>query len=297
MEPQKQARQLDNWITENYYLSRIMLTQARLKKLLSYQQKKGRRQSHLFLVEGTRLTQEALNSDWRVLELYYSRELNNSENGTKLLKLGREKKVSALEVQEKSIRKMAETETPQGVVAVVEKKRFDLDQFLQQTPEFIIAIENLKDPGNLGTIIRTADALGGDGIFLSSDSVELYNPKVVRGTMGSLFHLPIFYPVQLKEFLSGLKPKFQILASVPSGGANCSELDYSEPVCLLLGGEAFGLSDQILDLADEKVSIPQLGSAESLNVSVAAGILMYEIVKYKKLRTKGQILRKIPKEC
>jgi len=274
-----------------------MLTQARLKKLLSYQQKKGRRQSHLFLVEGTRLTQEALNSDWRVLELYYSRELNNSENGTKLLKLGREKKVSALEVQEKSIRKMAETETPQGVVAVVEKKRFDLDQFLQQTPEFIIAIENLKDPGNLGTIIRTADALGGDGIFLSSDSVELYNPKVVRGTMGSLFHLPIFYPVQLKEFLSGLKPKFQILASVPSGGANCSELDYSEPVCLLLGGEAFGLSDQILDLADEKVSIPQLGSAESLNVSVAAGILMYEIVKYKKLRTKGQILRKIPKEC
>ena len=102
-----------------------MLTQARLKKLLSYQQKKGRRQSHLFLVEGTRLTQEALNSDWKVVELYYSQTLKDSEAGQRLLKLASEKKVTALEVQEKTIRKMAETETPQGVVAVVEKKRFE----------------------------------------------------------------------------------------------------------------------------------------------------------------------------
>ena len=274
-----------------------MLTQARLKKLLSYQQKKGRRQSHLFLVEGTRLTQEALNSDWKVVELYYSQTLKDSEAGQRLLKLASEKKVTTLEVQEKAIRKMAETETPQGVVAVVEKKRFDLDRFLRQTPEFILALENIKDPGNLGTIIRTADALEVDGIFLSQDSVELYNPKVVRGTMGSLFHLPVFYPVQLKEFLSGLRPKFQILASVASGGINCSELDYLEPICLLLGGETSGLSDQILALADQKVSVPQFGSAESLNVSVAAGILIYEIAKSKKMRTKEQVLRKIPKEC
>ena len=115
--------------------------------------------------------------------------------------------------------------------------------------------------------------------------------------MGSLFHLSIFYPVQLKELLLGRKGKFQILASVASGGTNCFELNYSEPVCLLLGGEAFGLSDQILALADEKVSIPQLGSAESLNVSVASGILIYEITKSKKMRTKEQVLRKIPKEC
>lgn len=274
-----------------------MLTQARLKELLSYQQKKGRRQGHLFLVEGTRLTQEALRSDWKTAELYYSQTLKDSEAGQRLLKLARERKVTALEVQEKSIRKMADTETPQGVVAVVEKKRFDLDQFLRQMPEFILALENIKDPGNLGPIIRTADALGVDGIFLSQDSVELYNPKAVRGTMGSLFHLPVFYPVQLKELLPALKPKFRILASVASEGVNCSELDYSAPVCLLLGGEASGLSDQILALADRQISVPQFGSAESLNVSVAAGILIYEITKSQKMRTKERVLRKIPKEC
>ena len=274
-----------------------MLTRARLKQVLSFQQKKGRRKGNLFLVEGTRLVQEALLSDWPVAELYYSRSFKESEAAEKIFSLTRKKKIDTMEVQEKAIRKMAETETPQGVVAVVKKKNFELETFLQSKPEFTLALEAIKDPGNLGTIIRTADAFGVDGIFISTDSVELYNPKAVRGSMGSLFHLPVFYPVLLPELLSRLKGKCKVLAAVARGGISCHQQDYSEAICLLLGGEAFGLSKPILSLTDEQVSIPQSGLAESLNVSVAAGILMYEVAKSKKMRTKDQKFRKIPKEC
>lgn len=264
-----------------------MLSQARLKKILSYQQKKNRKKTNLFFVEGTRLTFEALKSDWQVSELYYSQDLRESETGKKLLSLAREKGVELTEVQAKVIRKMAETETPQGVVAVLEQKQFDLDRFLKKRPAFTLALENVKDPGNLGTIIRTGDALGVEGIFISSQSVELYNPKVIRSSMGSLFHLPIFYPVPLIEFLPRVRKEMKIVASLASGGVSCQEADYRDPVCLLIGGEAFGLSVEVQAMADLKISIPNYGSAESLNVSVAAGILMYEIVRFKKLRTKG----------
>ena len=179
---------------------------------------------------------------------------------------------------------------------MVEQRSFDLELFLDQKPAFTLALESLKDPGNLGTIIRTADALGVEGIFLSAQSVELYNPKVVRSSMGSLFHLPIFYPVPILELLHRLKGDIKIVASLASGGANCKQVDFSDPICLLIGGEAFGLSKEVQALADSKVSIPDYGSAESLNVSVAAGILMYEIAQSKNLRTKGKYLRNIQKE-
>jgi len=273
-----------------------MLPKARLKKILSYQQKKSRKSDNSFVVEGTRLTEEALKSSWNVKELFYSHSFKDSAEGQMLLDLARRKRIEVTEVQEKVVRKMAETQTPQGVVAVVEQRSFDLELFLDQKPAFTLALESLKDPGNLGTIIRTADALGVEGIFLSAQSVELYNPKVVRSSMGSLFHLPIFYPVPILELLHRLKGDIKIVASLASGGANCKQVDFSDPICLLIGGEAFGLSKEVQALADSKVSIPDYGSAESLNVSVAAGILMYEIAQSKNLRTKGKYLRNIQKE-
>ncbi len=274
-----------------------MLTKAQLKELLSYQQKKGRKKSNLFLVEGTRLTQEALLSVWEVKQLYCTHSFKENQSSAEILALAKKRGVKFLEIQERALRKMAETENPQGVVAVVEKRELNLDEFLKSQPELVIALDNIRDPGNLGTIIRTADALGVEGIFISRDSVELYNPKVVRGTMGSLFHLAIFYPVILTELIQKLRGRIRILGAVAKGGIPCQEFDFSEPLCLLIGGEAFGLSDGLLKLADEKISIPQYGSAESLNASVAAGILLYEIARFKKMRTKKPLLRNIPKEC
>ncbi|OGC86721.1 MAG: hypothetical protein A2142_01950 [candidate division Zixibacteria bacterium RBG_16_48_11] len=268
-----------------------MLPRARLKQILSYQEKKGRKKGNCFLVEGTRLVEEALRSDWRVQELYFSSEFSESQTGKNLLSLACQRKVETVQIQAQALRKMAETETPQGAIAVVEKKELGLNNFLRQNPDFIVVLESVRDPGNLGTIIRTADALGVKAVLISKDSVELYNPKTVRSTMGSIFHLPIFYPVDILDTLRVLKRDFRMLAAVAGGGVSAHKIDYSNPVCLLLGGEAFGLSEEIVKLADLKVSIPSFGQAESLNLSVAAGILMYEIAKSKNLRTKSEVLR------
>lgn len=232
-----------------------------------------------------------MHSDWGVQELFYSSEFCESETGRSLLALARQRKIEALPIQAKALRKMAETETPQGIIAVVEKKKSTLDSMLKQIPDFLVTLEHVRDPGNLGTVIRTADALGVKALLISQDSVELYNPKTIRSTMGSLFHLPIFYPVELLDVLKVLKKDYRILAAVSKGGISPQGLEYSQPVCLILGGETFGLSEEIVKLADLKVSIPNFGQAESLNLSVAAGILMYEIAKSKNLRTKPKVLR------
>ena len=232
-----------------------------------------------------------MRSDWKVQELFFSSEFSATETGTSLLALARQRKIDAIQIQSQALRKMAETETPQGIIVVVEKRESNLGSLVGQNPEFLVALEHVKDPGNLGTVIRTADALGVKALLISQDSVELYNPKTIRSTMGSLFHLPIFYPVELLDVLKVLKKDYRILAAVSKGGISPQGLEYSQPVCLILGGEAFGLSEEIVKLADLKVSIPNFGQAESLNLSVAAGILMYEIAMSKNLRTKPKVLR------
>ena len=144
-----------------------MLSKNILKQLLALQTKKGRKLKEKFLVEGARLCQEALESEWRVEQIYCSADFKESENGKKLLAQAKPKKINPLLVQEKVIRKIAETQTPQGIVALVQKKNFSLKEVLVQNPSTILALENIQDPGNLGTIIRTADAGGVKAILLS----------------------------------------------------------------------------------------------------------------------------------
>ena len=166
-----------------------MLSKKILKELLELQTKKGRKLKEKFLIEGVRLCQEAIESDWRIEQLYYSQSFPESENGEKILLQAKQKKINFILVQEKVIKKLAETETPQGIVALVQKKNFSLKEVLAQNPTIILALENLKDPGNLGTIIRTADACGVQAVLSSPGAVELYNSKVLRTSMGSIFHL------------------------------------------------------------------------------------------------------------
>ena len=260
------------------------ISKSRLQKLLSYQQKKKRKRKNLFPIEGVRLVLEALQSDWEVGELYYSHSFKLTPSGNRILELARKRRVELLEVQEKVIRKMADTEKPQGVVAMVNMKHFSAEQTISSgRTDFVLALEDIRDPGNLGTLIRSADALGCDAVLLSENSVELYNPKVLRSNMGSLFHLPVIYPIKLLGALESLKQKkFRLVATSPSGGKNCNEVDFREPTCLLVGNEARGLTKEILELCDQRVTIPRWGKAESLNVSVAAGIIMYEIAQQKK---------------
>ncbi len=259
-----------------------MISKNLLKQLLELQTKKGRKLKDRFLIEGARLCQEALQSEWGVEQIYYSQSFKDSEAGRKILSQAQEKKSNLLLVQEKVIYKIAETQTPQGIVALVQKKNFSLKQILGKNPGVILGLENIKDPGNLGTIIRTADACGVDSILLSSGTVELYNSKVIRTTMGSIFHLKLVDKLNFSEVVSELKNSgYQIATTSPQNGKRVDQLDFSGKICLLIGNEAFGLSEEMLKLADLKITLPIFGKAESLNAAVAGGIILYQMALQK----------------
>jgi TrmH family RNA methyltransferase len=265
-----------------------MQSKEKLKEFLKLKTHKGRKTQGRFLIEGMRLYEEMANSNWEAESVLFTSSFQNSPSGKKLLRKFERKNVKTLPVKPEIIKKLSDTVTPQGIIGVVRIKQFSLDQLWFKDSNIILALDAIRDPGNVGTLIRTADAFGIDGVILSSDTVELYNPKVVRSTMGSIFHLPIFDEVDLEKIIPQLKKRnFKIYGTDVRDGKDLDKLDYSgstgptEKICLLIGNEAEGLNKNLLDLLDEIIRIPIFGRAESLNASVAGGILLYEITKRK----------------
>ncbi len=259
------------------------LSREKLKQIYKLKTEKEREKEGEFLIEGLRLCKEVLASDWEVEIVLFSSEFVESARGEKLVEEFSRRGTEVFRVKKKEIEKLAETETPQGIVAMVTKRKFTLNKDFLEEASLLLVLDNIRDPGNLGTIIRTADASGADGVLLSKGCVELFNPKVIRSTMGSIFHLPVIESLDSKEILPEMKSSgFKIFVSDVHQGKDYTKVDYPEKTCLIIGSEASGISQKILGLADERVRIPIFGKAESLNASVAAGILLYEIVRHKK---------------
>ena len=173
-----------------------------------------------------------------------------------------------------------DTENPQGILAVCKKLDWDADAVLAKKTPFLLLAEELNDPGNLGTVIRTADACGADAVFLSKGSVDLYNPKVLRATMGSLFHVPVFQNIDLHALSEKMQAKqIPLYAAHLKGDRYPYALPLQDACAFLIGNEARGLSEDAAALCDAWVKIPMPGQAESLNASVAAGVLLYEVVR------------------
>ncbi|MDQ0287437.1 TrmH family RNA methyltransferase [Desulfofundulus luciae] len=231
-----------------------------------------------FLLEGVRLVEEALASGWPVKMLVYSP--SGSERAAVLLEAARERGVQLLPVEEKLLAELADTATPQGVLAVVEKPGYTLEETLAAGPSLLLLVDSVQDPGNLGTIIRSADAAGAGGVILFPGTVDLYNPKTIRATMGSLFHLPVAAVREGEDVLTRLRAAgFMLVAGVPAGGIPLPVVDMTGPVVLAVGNEARGLSPWLLERADFLATIPMPGRAESLNVAAAASIMLYEAVR------------------
>lgn len=170
---------------------------------------------------------------------------------------------------------ISDTKSPQGILGTVEKQNYIQDDVIKNS-NFILILENLQDPGNLGAIIRTADASGVDSIAVSEGTVDIYNPKVLRSTMGSIFHIPIIKMNNMIEYIDSLiVQKFEVFAAHPYGQKNCYEANMKQKTAIVIGNEANGVSDRVLDKCTQ-IKIPMKGKAESLNASVAATILMYE---------------------
>lgn len=253
------------------------------KQIYKLKTEKGREKEEKFLIEGLHLCQEAFSSEWEVELVLFSSEFGESAQGEKLIQQFSKKGAEIFRAKKKEIEKLTDTETPQGIIAVVKKKKHTLNNDFLNQASLLLGLDNIRDPGNLGTMIRTADAAGADAVLLSGGCVELFNPKVIRSTMGSIFHLPVIEGLKLTEIIPEMKSRgFKIFVSEVHQGKDYTQLDYPEKVCLLIGSESSGISQEVSNSADEKIKIPIYGKAESLNASVACGILLYEIVRKKR---------------
>lgn len=175
---------------------------------------------------------------------------------------------------------ISDTDSPQGIIAVCRKLKYESSDVFKNRNGFYIIAENINDPGNLGTVIRTADAFNAEAIFLSAGSVDIYNSKVLRSTMGSIFHIPIITGVDINEIAHEMRSRgIALYAAHLKGKKKPQNIDLNKPSAFILGNEARGLSDNAASLCDELIKIPIPGKAESLNLSVAAAVLMYEAVR------------------
>ena len=237
-----------------------------VKNLL--EKRSARRKEGKFVIEGPHLIEEAGD---KVNFLIYSENLP-------IVKKLEAKGVPTYKVSSKEFAELSGVEAPQGVLGVVRLFSYQLEDVIKGDRTLIVYCAGVQDPGNLGTIIRSADALGATGVILSKGTVDLYNPKVVRSTMGSLFHLPLMTVEDDAETIKQLKKNnVKIIATSAEAEKSCSDAELKGPVAVLIGNEGAGLAEEIIELADEVIKVPMAGKAESLNASVTTAILLYEI--------------------
>ena len=255
-----------------------------------------RKKNRQFVVEGIKLVDEALKygdvSEIVITESLYAEIVSGdlsdnallAENGKNVIKyVGNSR--STIVVLDAVFNSVSETITPQGVLAVVGMPCYRLldedylDKIYSKTGKIkLLILEDTSDPGNLGTIMRTAEAAGVTGVIMSKGTVDIFNPKVVRSTMGSIFRLPFAYVEDLKEVIKELKKSgISFYATHLKGEKSYKAIKYSDRSAILIGNEARGLSDEVADLADTYVLIPMQGKVESLNAAVAAALMMYEV--------------------
>ena len=257
-----------------WYNKKMIITSKEnkfVKEAMLLKTKKYRDDLSLFLVEGLKQTEE-LSDNFKIKYILVSDKFN------KEIKI---KNDDIFYVSENILNKITQTDTPQGIIAVAEKKIYDIDVVLSKPKDkhFFVVLCNIQDPGNLGTIIRTADAFNSSGVFVSENSADIYSGKTVRASMGSLFHIPVINDVSVPDLLSKVC-KYQIKTYALSLKADkFIENIKQEKVMLMFGNESSGIDKEISALADEAVKIRIGGKAESLNVSAAAAIAMYEISK------------------
>jgi RNA methyltransferase, TrmH family len=255
----------------------MSLSKNKLQEIRGLQQKKFRDQTGLFLVEGLRLAEEALSSSVAIESVLYSDQAMPPRL-RHLLEQTKERGIPLHITTPPTLAKLCTTETPQPILAIVKKNIPEQPIWPQLQDELILALDHLQDPGNLGAVLRTADWFGVKSVFISRDSVELYNPKVVRATMGAIFRLHCYEEMDMLSTLAQLRNNgYRIHAAVVENGAALAPTQTKS--VLLIGNEAQGLSPDLLAPTDVPFTIARLGRGESLNAAAAAGIALYEMTK------------------
>lgn len=240
---------------------------------------KERKEKKAFVVEGPKMVMEAPAEMIKSVFVSESYE-KNPDNQSLLKKIGEkcEKSHAIFEVVSDSVFKsVSDTQTPQGIMAVVSMPEYQLEQLLDGDRTQLLILESIQDPGNLGTMVRTGEGAGITGIIMNKTTVDLFNPKTIRSTMGSIYRIPFFVAEDLREVLKELKEKgVSLYAAHLKGIHSYDEENYVKACGFLIGNEGNGLSDETADLANTYIKIPMEGKVESLNAAISASLLMYE---------------------
>lgn len=248
-----------------------------IKELASLKEKKGRENTGLFLIEGVRFVEEALKAGAPVQQVLYASRLLDGDRGGALLQAVDAARIPAEEVSDKVLSFSSDTDNPQGIVAAVKIPKVGLGEL--QT-EFLVVADGVQDPGNLGTIIRSALAAGTGGVICTQGTVDLYNPKTLRSTMGTVFTIPVVQGVSDVDLITWLKQRsIPLVAADISGAETYYRSKLVPPFALVIGNEGRGVSEYLLSNASRTVMIPLSGDAESLNAAVAASIILFEAAR------------------
>jgi len=254
------------------------LTNPIVKDLRSLALKKFRDQQGVFLAEGLKLVIDALEQDWRIKTLVFAKSGKGNKMVEQVAARTFAKGGLVLEVTEKVIAAITRRDNPQVVVGVFEQQYQPLASLRPKHNDVYIALDRVRDPGNLGTVIRTADAVGAKGVILIGDTTDPYSLETVRATMGSVFSVPLYKTTE-NDFLNWRKGFSGLIVGTHLKGA----VDYrtipyaNKPVVLMMGNEQQGLPDNLANACDKLARIPQVGRADSLNLAIATGVMLYEI--------------------
>ena len=249
-----------------------------IKHIRMLHKKKYRDTYGQYLIEGPKMVKEALQQGERIWALVVAQSFDWGEFKAQLGFCAENLKI--LMVKDSLFTHISDTQTPQGIMAVVHKKDYHLEDVLNSPAFFIVVLDQIRDPGNLGTIIRTVDAAGGDGVVLLKGCADPYSPKVVRSTMGSIFRVPLYEVDDHIDFFKRLVQADTHVLVSHLHGSNLFEWPGGyDKIAVVIGNESEGVRQEICRFASSLVKIPMLGGAESLNASVAAGILIYEVLR------------------
>ena len=249
-----------------------------VKHIKKLKDKKYRDESNEYIVEGVKLIEEAVKENAKIKKIVVCEDTTRTyEIPTNvMLEIA---KYECIYVTEKIFATITQVTNPQGIMAIIEKN--DKNKEIDFTQDIIVALDDVQDPGNLGTILRTVDSIGLNQIIVSKETADAFNPKVVRSTMGAIFRIKIIEVEDLKQTVKEMKKHhFKLMVTSLQTENSIYDIDFHKKI-IVIGNESNGVSKEIQDMADEKAKIPMLGKTESLNASVAAGIVMYEYVRQK----------------
>lgn len=251
-----------------------------IKEVKSLHRKKERWMKQSFFIEGIRAVDECIKSGANIAYLVYSDMLLNLKGGCELFDILDHEDHKLFYISDKLFNEISDTERPQGILAVVKYDLKKMEEVIREKENFLILLDRLQDPGNMGTIIRTADAFGSNGVIVTEGCVDIFNPKTIRSTMGSIFHIPLLYYKNANEAIKDLRDNnIKVITTSLNAEDYCYDVDFKASFALIIGNEASGVSDEVMSDSDLLIKIPMPGEAESLNAAIASSVIMYEVLR------------------